>query len=133
MRGLSLPLTSVMQHNLARLPPDVLPHDHESHVGRQDRIVARDLPQIIRLQVELRFVGFLFVFVPRGCCCMETLRVCLGRRRRRRRLVVRVKGRAGRCVGCDPARSTEPHALYSFLDLRHSQVGMLRGGQSSKQ
>ena len=49
MRGLSLPLTSVMQDDLARMPPDVLPHDRERHVGGQDCIVARDLPQIVRL------------------------------------------------------------------------------------
>ena len=49
MRGRSGPLTSVMQHDLARLPPDVLPHGRKRHVGRQDRIVAQDLPQVILL------------------------------------------------------------------------------------
>ena len=69
-----------MQHDFARLPPDVLPHDRERHVGRQDRIVAQDLPQIVRLWAGLTFVGFLIVFVPRGCCRTGTLRVCLERR-----------------------------------------------------
>ena len=64
MRGLSLPLTSAIQHDLARLPPNVLPQDRERHVGWQDRIVARDLSQIVRLWVGLTFVDFLFAFVP---------------------------------------------------------------------
>ena len=42
-----------MQHDLTRVPPDVLLHDRERHIGRQQGIVARDLPQIVRLQVAV--------------------------------------------------------------------------------
>ena len=113
MRGLSLPLTSAIQHDLARLPPNVLPHDRERHVGWQDRIVARDLSQIVRLWVGLTFVDFeqVFAFVPlprpEGVSGMTmTTTSCEG------------SGKARR----SPGRSTEPPRFP--WTLRHSQVFM---------
>ena len=96
---------AVMQHDLARLPPDVLPHDRERHIGRQHRIVARDLPQIVRPWVR-EGVGVVRFWLVYG-----------GGVRRVGRQLVGVDGWAGRCVRRRPAWSTQPHVLDSFLDL----------------
>lgn len=102
----SLTLAAVIQHDLARLPPDVLPHDSERHIGRQDRVVTRDLPHIVRPHVDGLLGGVLFV---RGSGQMGRAVGLLGHLGRW--LVVGIHGWAGRCVRCSPAWSTKPHVF----------------------
>jgi hypothetical protein len=116
MRGLSLPLTSATQHDLARLP-----HDHERHVGWQDRIVARDLSQIVRLWVGLTFVDFLFAFVP------------LPRPEGVSGMTMTTTSCEGPGKGAEITRPGVPNPLSFSLDLRHSQVVMSNEDQTSEQ
>ena len=66
------PSKAIVEHDLARLPPDVLPHGRERHIVRQNRIVAQDIPEILWW-----WAVFVFVFVcaydcGRGNECLGT-------------------------------------------------------------
>ena len=47
-RGGPLTSAAIMEDELTRLAPNVLPHRREGHIGRQHRLIAQKLPQIFR-------------------------------------------------------------------------------------